>query len=97
MIQPKISRKKAYNAPKFLPVLLYLRKWHNLIADKNAPDLPTLIEKHHIPNLAGGDSLKLPPNWANNHLQDGKMLVMLDGFDEVKEEWQKSVSEWISQ
>ncbi|MDJ0582091.1 GUN4 domain-containing protein [Crocosphaera sp.] len=92
-----LYKQKDYNAPKLLPVLLYLRKWQNLIADKKAPDLPTLIEKHHIPNLAGGDSLELPPNWAKNHLQDGKMLVMLDGFDEVKEEWQKSVSEWISQ
>lgn len=92
-----LYEQKAYNAPKLLPVLLYLRKWQDLIADEKAPDLPTLIEKHHLPSLAGGDSLKLPPNWAKNHLDDGTMLVMLDGFDEVKEEWQKSVSEWISQ
>lgn len=92
-----LYKQKAYHAPKLLPVLLYLRKWQNLIAEKKAPDLPTLIEKYHIPNLAGGDTLKLPPQWAKNHLDDGKMLVMLDGFDEVKEEWQKSVSGWISQ
>lgn len=57
-----LYEQKAYNAPKLLPVLLYLRKWQDLIAYEKAPDLPTLIEKHHLPSLAGGDSLKLPPN-----------------------------------
>ncbi|MDJ0578654.1 GUN4 domain-containing protein [Crocosphaera sp.] len=91
----KLHRKKAYNAPKLLPVLLYLRKWQELISQPNAPDLPTLIEKYHIPNLPQGKDLKLSKNWAINHLRKGHFLVMFDGFDEVKEKWQKSVSEWM--
>ncbi|EAZ88775.1 GUN4 domain-containing protein [Crocosphaera chwakensis] len=91
----KLYQKKAYNAPKLLPVLLYLRTWQEVIAITKELDLPTLIEKHHLPNLPQGKDLKLPPNWAKNHLDKGDMLIMFDGFDEVKEDWQKSVSEWI--
>ena len=91
----KLEKKRGYNAPKFLPVLLYLRKWQQLIGQADVPDLPTLIEQEHIPSLAVGKGLKLPPNWARNHLRKGKMLIMLDGFDEVKEEWRDSVSQWI--
>ncbi|MGK7931761.1 MAG: GUN4 domain-containing protein [Microcystaceae cyanobacterium] len=92
-----LDQKKPYKAPKLLPVLLYLRKWQEVMAQENAPDLPTLIEKHHIPSLAKGKQLKLPPNWAENHLHQGKFLILLDGFDEVKEALRKQVSDWISQ
>ena len=68
----------------------------NEISNSETPDLPTLIEKHHIPNLSGGKDLKLPPNWAKQQLRQGKMLVMFDGFDEVREEWQPPMSRWIA-
>ena len=93
----KLYQKKAYQAPELLPVLLYLRQWQDLIASENPPDLPTLIEKHHLPRLPEGKKLQLPPNWAKNLLDKGKMLIMLDGFDEVKEIWRKSVSQWIDE
>ncbi len=85
---------KRYNAPKLLPVLLYLRQWQELLANK-PPDLPTLIEQHHIPHLPEGKELKLPSAWAKNHLRKGNMLVMFDGFDEVKEEQRESLSKWL--
>ena len=87
---------KRYKAPKLLPVLLYLRQWQELLAS-NPPDLPTLIEKHHLPYLPEGQELKLPPAWAENHLRQGKMLVMFDGFDEVKEEQRESLSKWLGE
>ena len=90
------KRYKRYKAPQLLPVLLYLRKWQDALANL-PPDLPTLIEKYHIPNLPAGKSLKLPPNWAENHLRKGKMLVMFDGFDEVKEAQRESLSKWLNE
>ena len=87
------------NAPDLIPVLFYLRKdQKNIIstADGKQIDLPTLIEKFHIPNLPKGKILKLPPKWVKNQLEAGKMLVMLDGLDEVREEWRDSVMEWIT-
>ena len=89
------KRYKRYKAPKLLPVLLYLRQWQELLAN-SPPDLPTLIEKHHIPYLPEGKQLKLPPAWAENHLRKGKMLVMFDGFDEVKVEQRESLSQWLN-
>ena len=48
-------------------------------------------------SLPEGANLKLPTQWAKNQLQDGKMLVMFDGFDEVKPKWRKPVSTWLDQ
>ncbi|MBP0017847.1 MAG: GUN4 domain-containing protein [Cyanobacteria bacterium SBLK] len=87
---------RAYNAPKLLPVLIYLRKWQKAIA-RDKPNLSSLVEAYHIPNLPQGKDLKLPPNWAKNLLKRGKMLVMIDGFDEVRSEWRKAISEWIEE
>ena len=88
-------RHHRYKVPHFLPVLLPLRKWQETIATEQNLDLPSLIEKHHIPNLPEGTDLRLPLQWAKNHLQKGKMLVMFDGFDEVKPPWRKPVSTWL--
>ena len=85
---------KRYKAPKLLPVLLHLRQWQELLAH-NPPDLPTIIEQHHIPYLPESQKLTLPPAWAENHLRN--MLVMFDGFDEVKEEQRESLSQWLGE
>ncbi|MBP0010871.1 MULTISPECIES: NACHT domain-containing protein [unclassified Roseofilum] len=84
-----------YRAPKLLPVLLLLRHWQSAIVNESQLTLPQLIEEYHIPQLPGYHKLQLPPNWARNHLRDGKLLVMIDGFDEVKEGWRTQISEWI--
>jgi hypothetical protein len=90
-------RHRHYKAPEFLPVLLPLRKWQKAIATEQNLDLPSLIEKHHIPSLPEGTDLKLPPQWAKKQLKSGKMLVMFDGFDEVKPEWRRPVSTWLDE
>jgi hypothetical protein len=92
-------RHRRYKAPKLIPVLLYLRQCRNLIAQPNAPTLPELIHQHHIPRLPNSDDLKkrLPADWAQNLLNGGRALVMIDGFDEVAENQRQSVSLWLSQ
>ena len=90
--QKKLQRE----VPKLLPVLILLRRWQTLIAEEK-PDLVTLIEDHHIPSLPQGKDFKRPNNWAKNLLKQNKILIMFDGFDEVKEEWQEVVSKWIGQ
>ena len=81
--------------PKLLPVLILLRRWQTVIFEQK-PDLVTLIEKYHIPSLPEGEKLKRPPNWMKNLLCQNKILVMFDGFDEVKEDWQPFISKWIA-
>ncbi|MDJ0900119.1 MAG: GUN4 domain-containing protein [Xenococcus sp. MO_188.B8] len=91
------NRYRRYKVPKFLPVLLYLRKWQEAIATEQNLDLPLLIEQYHLPSLPEGANVELPPKWAENQLSKGKLLVMFDGFDEVKPEWRESVSMWLDQ
>ncbi|MEB3233355.1 MAG: GUN4 domain-containing protein [Leptolyngbyaceae bacterium] len=83
--------------PKLVPVLLYLRKWRETIAAEDAPDLPTLIQSHHLPDLPGGKEVELPSVWVKTLLKNGGILVMLDGFDEVTKELRPAVSRWINQ
>ena len=52
---------RRYKVPKFLPVLLHLRKWQEVIATEQNLDLPRLIEQHHLPSLPEGAGLQLPP------------------------------------
>jgi len=83
------------NAPMLIPVMFRLRKWQEEIVKTEGLDLPGLIEKHIKQDVS--KSLDLPKNWAKNHLSNGKMLVLFDGFDEVKLEHSARVSQWLGQ
>jgi len=97
---PKLWRR---GIPKLLPILIRLRDWdHRLIPDANHTELKDLP----IPNLANLiqcyieanpnlKKLKFSDTWAKEKLENGKMLILWDGFDEVKQEWQGAVSEWL--
>lgn len=81
------------NAPFLIPVFLRLRRWQEVITTTEGLDLPTLIERHLKQDIS--QELDLPQNWAKNHLTRQRMLVMFDGFDEVKPEYAEKVSQWI--
>jgi hypothetical protein len=83
------------NAPVLIPVLLRLRRWQEVIAKTEELDLPALIEQHIKQDIS--QELNLPQDWAKNHLNNHQMLVMFDGFDEVKPEYATKVSQWIGQ
>lgn len=87
---------RRHKARKLMPALLFLRKWKPLLAQENPPTLPKLIEDYYIPSLPESAELTVPDNWAKNALQNGKLLVMFDGFDEVAEADRPAISEWIS-
>lgn len=85
--------------PRFIPVLLLLRKYRDLLTQDNPdaiPDLPTLIEKHHLPSLPAADGLRMPSHWARDRLKQGKVLVMLDGLDEVPKAKRPLVARWLN-
>ena len=81
------------NAPILIPVFLRLRRWQEVIATTEGLDLPILIEQHLKQDIS--QELDLPKDWAKNHLNNHQMLVMFDGFDEVKPEYTTKVSQWI--
>lgn len=81
-----------------IPVLLILRKYRDLLASDNPPDLPELITQHHIPNLPKeGNDRPVPENWATDMLRRGDAVIMLDGFDEVAKDQRPAVANWINQ
>lgn len=96
----KLGKNQQYKAmPRFIPVLLLLRKYRDLLTQdnpENIPDLPTLIEKHHIPNLPGAKDLRMRTNWAQDMLEQGRVVVMLDGFDEVPKAKRPLIARWLS-
>ena len=93
--RPRLVRRR-YKAPSLIPVLLYLRTWRDTLAKPDAPTLPELIAQHHAKALPQGKALEMPTPWAANLLQAGRLLVMLDGFDEVAEAQRLAVSQWIT-
>jgi predicted NACHT family NTPase len=84
------------SVPRFIPVLLLLRKYRDLLTQDNPDDLATLIEQHHIPSLPAADGLRMPTEWARTTLKQGKMVVMLDGFDEVPKAQRPLVARWLN-
>ena len=91
----QLSRDK--RVPRLIPILLYLRDWRGIMAQTDAPNLPTLIADHYLPKVRGGQRLNLDAAWADKLLRQGNALVMIDGFDEVATDDCKAVGAWIDQ
>lgn len=85
-----------YRLSKKIPVLLKLRQYQNIGSNDYQKNLADLITFDHIPHLPGAVDLKVHPGWANEILISGKAVVMLDGFDEVREYQRQTVSSWIN-
>lgn len=87
-----------YNVPLLIPVLLPLRQYRQVLMKTVKPDLPQLIMKHHVHKLAElNPRLKqLPSNWIQDKLTQGKVLVMMDGFDEIPEQERLDLCKWIN-
>ena len=84
-------------APKFIPVLIYLRGVRNDII--NNPKL-TLIELINtwVQRLQTIDPLKPPSDWFANKLKGNECLILLDGLDEIADEHERrQVSKWVDQ
>jgi formylglycine-generating enzyme required for sulfatase activity/energy-coupling factor transporter ATP-binding protein EcfA2 len=90
------KRYRDYGAPKFIPVLLYLRDIRDRLVASQPPNLCQLIESH-IKSLPSHTDLTPPPNWIKDQLKIGNCLVMLDGLDEVADADQRQqVSQWVN-
>ena len=90
------QRKVHRQAPKLIPVLLYLRDISQYIVNKNI-SLADLITQQ-IKNQRKIEPLNPPPNWFQDRLRNHKCLVMLDGFDEVAGTKQRQqVRDWLDE
>jgi hypothetical protein len=95
------GKQRKFNAPKLIPFLIFLRDWtqdQGILSQDSIPNLPDLITNFHLPKISKKNQpLKPPPKWAENLLNQGDALVMLDGFDELPEIDRRKVSYWISE
>ncbi|TVQ18892.1 MAG: NACHT domain-containing protein, partial [Leptolyngbya sp. DLM2.Bin15] len=82
--------------PNYLPVLLLLRKYRQLLTQEEPPDLPTLIAQHHLPSLPVSDGVRMTPGWMKDQLRRGQVVVLLDGFDEVPKPQRPQVAGWLN-
>ena len=93
--------------PKLLPVFIRLREWDHRLIPQNLASNP---EKAQAPiadlaeflqtYIEANSRLKtynFPDNWAKNALEQGQLLILWDGFDEVEKDWQNVVSDWLGQ
>ncbi|NJO66940.1 MAG: NACHT domain-containing protein [Leptolyngbyaceae cyanobacterium RM1_405_57] len=91
-----MNQQGKYEAPRLTPFLLMLRKYRDVIAQEQPPNLPELITQRHVPSLPESEQLTLPSDWAKNKLLRGEAVVMLDGFDEVAKSQRPAVARWIN-
>lgn len=86
-----------YKVSKKIPMLLILRQHRDLLAQESPPSLPEVIVKHHAPQLPGAVDLVLTTDWAKAKLKAGEMVVLFDGFDELKKTQRSQVARWMNQ
>ncbi len=79
--------------PAFLPLKKYGKTIVKAITDGNTIDLAQLIQNHHAAYLS--KDLLLPEDWAKKKLNQGEMVVLFDGLDEVSEEIRPHVTRWL--
>ncbi|NER99273.1 MAG: NACHT domain-containing protein [Symploca sp. SIO1B1] len=92
----KQERKLHPQAPKLIPVLLYLRDVRQMIAQKKPPLAELITEQ--VKRQRKLQPLNPPFNWFAEKLSQRECLVMLDGLDEVADEIERQqVSLWVNE
>ncbi|MEM8642802.1 MAG: GUN4 domain-containing protein [Cyanobacteria bacterium P01_G01_bin.54] len=82
-------------APNFIPVLLYLRDIYKQIIEN--PDLALAdLLTDWVRDLQRTDPLRPPKGWFAKKLKQKRLLILLDGLDEVADDQdRKQVSRWV--
>ena len=82
-------------APNFIPVLLYLRDIYPQIIANPELALADLLTGW-VQDLQRTDPLTPPKGWFAKKLKQKRLLILLDGLDEVADEQdRKQVSRWV--
>ena len=79
------QRKRHPKAPKLIPILLLLREIQSILKEKSNLRLSKIIAE----KLSRTTDLDAQDKWFENKLKSGQCLVMLDGLDEVQEDYVK--------
>ncbi|MDF1815266.1 MAG: TIR domain-containing protein [Verrucomicrobiales bacterium] len=90
------NQQRRFRMQSCLPALIYLRDiQHEVCAAENLRDL-SLGEILEIEAARRMPKLRIPKGWFEKQLSRGRMLILLDGLDEVgSEERRKTISSWL--
>jgi hypothetical protein len=93
-----MKQQQRFQVPFWVPILLPLRTYRQVLSQETPPSLPDLVMQHHVKQLAELNPClaNLPSNWCQDLLTQGKALVMMDGFDEIPESQRPGLSRWIT-
>lgn len=84
-------------APKFIPVLIYLRSVREEIISNPILKLDELINIW-VKRLQSIEPLAPPPDWFADRLRRNDCLILLDGLDEIADEHERRlISQWVDQ
>lgn len=84
---------RRYDVNAKVPIFLSLKTYGKTIAATPTLTLSEMVTKYHLPYLSR--DLVLPDNWATSKLKAGEVVLLLDGFDEVKEGIRPQVAQWL--
>ena len=70
-----------------IPILIELRKY----------DIDSISIKKVIEQIMRESTYQIPEGWIENALENGRLLLLLDGFDEIKKEEREKVFDWIKE
>jgi hypothetical protein len=86
------QRHQHRKAPNLIPVLLTLRDLKNQVSSDGQPILSEVLEKQEWVKR-----LKPRAGWFEQKLKKKKVLVMLDGLDEIADPTErKTISDWVN-
>ncbi len=71
----------------FLPILIELRK-----TDPNNHPLQEAIDRIMV-----DEGIHQPDGWLSSLLKTGKIILLLDGVDEIKQEYRDGIFDWIDE
>lgn len=88
------NQQHQYRVPALIPLLLFLRDHIKPIVEGKVT-LETLAQ-NHFSNNTHYPELQPPPNWFRKELKKGRMMVLLDGLDEVSNvNEREKVAAWV--
>lgn len=90
------NRQRRYGLSAYTPILLHIREHAATVDAEPTVSIGELAQQHFSGERY--PELKPPPQWFERRLRRGRVLILLDGLDEVAQaERRVTVSRWVDQ
>ena len=90
------NRQGRYGYRRLLPILIELRELKSVFQTNDPPTLADAIRSYWRNSSRLSDLMKREPTgWLEHRLRSSRVLLLLDGLDEVPPGFQQAVSAWV--